>query len=552
LGNKADLGTFANVNLAPRPYLVSAVIQPNGVECVLTFNEPLDNDGGYDSGEFDRWTLYRTDVGYVELPQDVWDGSMSGDTSITMMLPTFFFPPVDQDQQLFLKYRHNSRHPYENASEIPLESFFDFPVTNESTQNDTTQPVVSTGFTDGYQIFLQLSKHASPNSIPSSSSFILSGTNSIVTSVIIPDVDLFDTPFITLNVSPNIVAFEEIELDYTPIGDPIVDLNGNELDPISALSITNYSSIDPGYDYATTDGTRTTIKLHVNLNPSTGELLSQWEIEGSYLEESRRIQVPYSITVENSYIYLDVYTTSFLDETVTVRYTKGVDPLKDLDDNEIDSFELTVIANSSTVKKPSILIDMRRSDSFTTSDGYVDSFINLMTGQSYDELPSGWTRPIYDADEQCAIGNGSTAGIVGILENDIATLISTDDVSYEWTTVFDPVTPWANATIFEFFSSGSIYQRWNESISYFFYSHWQMNKQNDTTSRTAISNHQPYSTNAFQTLQWIGNGSTVTGYFNGYVDPLNSAMFVTDMSLNKISFFRGGRGAWPSQCKIQQ
>lgn len=266
-------------------------------------------------------------------------------------------------------------------------------VNNVPNPGDVTAPVLSTVAipSNGLSVVLTYNETLNTSSVPAAGAFSLAGTSATVSSV-----SVFGSA-VTLNLSTAVLQGATVTLNYTPGGAPIEDAAGNDAASLSARAVTNNSTVTADVTAPTlssavipTGGTSLVLTYSEALSTGSVPAAGAFSLAGTAITVS-------SVGIAGSAVTLTLSGGVLQGATVTVSYTPGGAPIRDVAGNNAASLTGQAVTNNSTVTglltpdqifTGGTLAAWYRGDDVVTSSGKVTQR-NDRSGNGRHEVPIG-------------------------------------------------------------------------------------------------------------------------------------------------------------------
>ena len=309
---------------ATGPSLTSAAVK--GTSLKLNYNEALDTSSVPDKSAF-TVSVAGTD----QTPTGV---AVSGQT-VTLTLGT----AATAGQTVTVTYTVPNTNPIQNSAGNDAAALSSKAVTNVT--GDSTSPTFSSAYVNGTELVVTFSEALDETSVPppmSSFGVYLAGVGQHPTAVTI------DGDEVTLTLGATVTAGQAVTVDYSlPVSGRIKDLAGNFLFIFGQQSVTNVTgdTAAPTLSSATVNGT--SLRLNYNEALDTGSVPAATDFTVSVAGTD---QTPTGVAVDGQTVTLTLGTAATAGQTVTVSYTKGTNPIRDLAGNDAANLGSQSVTNA--------------------------------------------------------------------------------------------------------------------------------------------------------------------------------------------------------------
>jgi uncharacterized repeat protein (TIGR02059 family) len=192
---------------------------------------------------------------------------------------------------------------------------------NSSLVIETTPPTLSSATVIGTALTLTYSTALNTSSVPATADFTVNVNASPVT---VDSVTMTGATIALTLAGSSVQPGDTVTLDYTPGGAPIEDLAANTASSLAGQAVTN-NSAPPGLTSTTVSGALLTLTYTTDLDPTSLPATTDFvvTVNGSPAPVS-------SVSITNASVSLLLTTATLFDDTVTISYTPGSNPLRDL------------------------------------------------------------------------------------------------------------------------------------------------------------------------------------------------------------------------------
>jgi len=312
--------TGAGLSGAARP--VSGAIYGNTV--ILTFSRPL---AALAASAYLQFTVK---VGGQSV-------AVTGAVATGSELSLTIASPVTSNVAVSVSYTPGS-NPLRDENNNQVSAFTDFFVANP---NDVQPPQLTGATASGTKVTLVYNEGLSSGSVPLPSSYSVVASNRTipVTMVVVSGNQ------VELTLGSSLASGEIVRITYTPSSPYLTDLSGNPAPAIAGYQVTAVggSGAKAQLVYASVNGSQLTLSYNAELNMSYVPLAGQFTVTAD------NVTVPVSgVTVSGSQVTLALASPVRAGQAVRVSYNATGNPLRDAQNNVLDSFSGVTVANATS------------------------------------------------------------------------------------------------------------------------------------------------------------------------------------------------------------
>ncbi len=343
-GLGSTLRIVVNGNAKVGPTLLSATVK--GAALKLNYNKALDTGSVPASGAFTVTVAGST--------RTLSSRAVAGST-VTLTLSS----AVTAGQTVTVTYTAPAVNPIQDTDGVAAAALSNHAVTNVT--GDSTVPTFSSATVDGTELVVTFSEAMNPAGNPASSVFRVTATDSGGTSRNIDgttaDPVTIDDDEITVTLSSAVAVGETVTVAYRGnalgAGKKVRDHADNNLADFSGQSVTNVTG-SPTLSSATVDGTSLVLNYSEALDTASTPATTDFTVSVAGTNKT-----PSDVEVAGSAVTLTLATADAVTagQTVTVSYTVGANPIKDLAGNDAAALSTQAVTNntqSSDMTNPTI------------------------------------------------------------------------------------------------------------------------------------------------------------------------------------------------------
>ena len=312
--------TGAGSSGATRP--VSGTV--NGSTVQLSFNRPLEALAA------NAYPQFSVRVGGQNVAVT---GAVAYGSELTLTIAV----PVISSAAVSVSYTPGS-YPLRDEDGNRVAAFADFFVANPY---DIQPPQLTGATAAGTKVTLYYNEGLQSSSVPYPDSFSVAASNRTIPVTMVS----VSGNQVELTLATALASGETVRISYTPSSPYLTDLSGNPAPAIAGYQVTAMggSGAKAQLVYASVNGSLLTLSYNAELSTSYVPLASQYTVTAD------NATVPVSgVTVSGSQVALTLAAPVRAGQTVRVSYNASGNPLRDAQNNLLDSFSRVTVANATS------------------------------------------------------------------------------------------------------------------------------------------------------------------------------------------------------------
>ena len=332
---KGDWGPYETVEFVDGLVPIRATV--DGATLVLTYDKVLSTASSPRASDFTvRVAAQVVTVDAV---------SVGGSPLVTLTLAT----AVQAGQTVTVDYRQGYDRIYDLEGNQAV-SFDDWVVTNTTggggggPVTDTRPPLLTRATVNGGTLVLTYDETLDGASVPAPGAFAVTAAGSTVSA---NGVSVAGSA-VTLTLANAVQANQTVTLDYTPGANPIQDAAGNDAAPLSGQAVTNNTPGGPVTD------TRPPLLTRATVNGDTLVLTYDETLDGASVPAPGAFAVTAAgstvsangVSVAGSAVTLTLANAVQANQTVTLDYTPGANPIQDAAGNDAAPLSGQAVTNN--------------------------------------------------------------------------------------------------------------------------------------------------------------------------------------------------------------